>query len=62
MRAMPGLTVLVPADSTELPAMIDWAQAYDGPVYRIVRDAVPDMFPPIHLTPGAVAAAELGPR
>ena len=26
-------------------AMMDWAQAYDGPVYlRLVRDAVPDLF------------------
>lgn len=45
MRAMPDLTVLVPADAAELRAMMDWAQAYDGPVYlRIVRDAVPDLF------------------
>ena len=41
MRAMPDITVLSPADEAELISMMDWAQAYDGPVYlRIVRDAV----------------------
>jgi transketolase len=45
MRAMPDMTVLSPADESELVAMMDWAQAYDGPVYlRIVRDGVPDLF------------------
>ena len=45
MRAMPGMTVLAPADETELLAMMDWAAAYDGPVYlRLARDAVPDLF------------------
>ena len=36
--------------------MMDWAQAYDGPVYlRIVRDAVPDVFDADYsFTPGAV--------
>jgi transketolase len=45
MRAMPDMTVLSPADEVELVAMMEWAQAYDGPVYlRIVRDGVPDLF------------------
>jgi transketolase len=45
MRAMPDMTVLSPADEAELVAMMEWAQAYDGPVYlRIVRDGVPDVF------------------
>jgi len=45
MRAMPDMTVLSPVDEAELVAMMDWAQAYDGPVYlRIVRDGVPDVF------------------
>ena len=45
MRAMPGMTVLAPADETELLAMIDWAAAYEGPVYlRMARDGVPDLF------------------
>jgi len=56
MRAMPDMTVLSPADGNELLAMMDWAQAYEGPVYlRIVRDAVPDVFPSDHaFVPGAV--------
>jgi transketolase len=56
MRAMPDMTVLSPADETELISMMDWAQAYDGPVYlRIVRDAVADVFGADYtFTPGAV--------
>ena len=56
MRAMPDITVLSPADEVELVAMMDWAQAYDGPVYlRIVRDAVPDVFGADYtFRPGAV--------
>ena len=56
MRAMPDMTVLSPADESELVAMMDWAQAYDGPVYlRIVRDGVPDVFDSSYaFTPGAV--------
>ena len=56
MRAMPDMTVLSPADGVELLAMMEWAQAYDGPVYlRIVRDAVPDVFgADFSFTPGAV--------
>ena len=45
MRAMPDMTVLAPADETELLAMMDWAAAYQGPVYlRLARDGVPDLF------------------
>src|SRR3954447_8105298 len=45
MRAMPGMTVLAPADTAELLAMMDWATAHEGPVYlRIARDGVPDLF------------------
>jgi transketolase len=56
MRAMPDMTVLVPADETELLAMMDWATAYRGPVYlRLVRDAVPDIFGRDYtFVPGAV--------
>jgi transketolase len=56
MRAMPGMTVLAPADEHELLSMMDWAQAYDGPVYlRIVRDGVPEIFDSSYnFTPGAV--------
>lgn len=45
MRAMPGMTVLAPADATECAAMVRWATAVDGPVYlRLTRDAGPDVF------------------
>jgi transketolase len=56
MRAMPGITVLAPADETELVAMMDWAQDHHGPVYlRLVRDAVPQVFDPGYtFVPGAV--------
>jgi transketolase len=56
MRAMPDLTVLAPADEAELVAMMDWANATDGPLYlRLVRDAVPDLFGGDYtFTPGAV--------
>lgn len=56
MRAMPDMTVLAPADETELLAMMDWAAAYQGPVYlRLARDGVPDLFDADYaFTPGAV--------
>lgn len=64
MRAMPGMTVLSPADEPELLAMMDWANAYPGPVYlRIVRDAVPDLFAADYtFTPGAVHTLRRGSR
>lgn len=56
MRAMPDMTVVAPADQTELRAVMDWADATAGPVYlRIVRDPVPDIIEPGYtFTPGAV--------
>jgi transketolase len=62
MRAMPDIAVLVPADGVELLAMMDWAQAHDGPVYlRIVRDAVPDILDPGYtFVPGAVYQLRTG--
>lgn len=56
MRAMPGMTVIAPADAVEAEAAIRWAAAYDGPVYlRLARDAVADVFDPGHLfIPGSV--------
>ena len=45
MRAMPGMTVLAPADATECAAAIRWATDTQGPVYlRLARDAGPDLF------------------
>ena len=46
MRAIPGLTVLVPADPTETAQAVRWAAAHDGPVYlRVSRMGVPDVSP-----------------
>ena len=42
MRAMPGMTVLVPGDATECAAMTRWATATTGPVYlRLGREGGP---------------------
>jgi transketolase len=62
MRAMPGMTVLAPADSVEGRAMIDWATDYDGPVYlRLARDPAPEIFAEPHgFEPGAVHALRPG--
>ncbi|MBU8864823.1 transketolase family protein [Paenarthrobacter aromaticivorans] len=56
MRAMPGMTVIAPADAVEAEAAIRWSADYDGPVYlRLARDAVSDLFAPGHVfTPGSV--------
>jgi transketolase len=45
MRAMPGMTVLAPADELECESMIRWATDYHGPVYlRLSREAGPTLF------------------
>jgi transketolase len=56
MRAMPGMTVLAPADEFECAAMIRWATDHVGPVYlRLARDPGPDVFgPDYHFEPGSV--------
>src|SRR3954453_18612885 len=56
MRAMPDMTVLAPADNTELLAMMDWADAFHGPVYlRVGRDPVHAVVDPAYtFVPGAV--------
>jgi transketolase len=39
MRAMPNVTLLSPADGTEVAAMVRWATDHAGPVYlRVARD------------------------
>lgn len=44
MRAIPNMTVLVPADAPQLRAMMRWMAAYDGPVYlRVSRNDVPEV-------------------
>ena len=45
MRAMPGMTVVAPADAIEGEAIIRWATEFQGPVYvRLARDASPNVF------------------
>lgn len=42
MRALPNMTVLVPADGPETEAMTRWAATHEGPVYlRLGRAGVP---------------------
>lgn len=39
LRAMPGMTVIVPADAAETRAAVRWASEHTGPVYlRLARD------------------------
>jgi transketolase len=46
MRAIPNMTVLVPADGIETRKMMNKIVEYDGPVYlRINRHDLPDLFP-----------------
>lgn len=48
MRALPNMTVVVPADATETEAVITWAASYDGPVYiRLGRAKCEDIMPTI---------------
>lgn len=47
MRALPGMTVVDPADATELRAALEAAVAHDGPVYlRGLRGSVARLFDP----------------
>jgi len=47
LRAMKGLTVIVPADPWETAEAIRWAAAHDGPIFiRISRMAVPALARP----------------
>lgn len=46
MRALPGMSVIVPADPAETEQALRWAYTHDGPVYiRISRMAVPAVHP-----------------
>nr|WP_116949040.1 transketolase C-terminal domain-containing protein [Jiangella endophytica] len=46
LRAIPGLTVVVPADPRETEQAIRWAAAHTGPVFvRVSRMPVPDVMP-----------------
>lgn len=44
MRAIPNMTVLVPADAPQLKTMVKWMVDYDGPVYlRVSRNDLPEV-------------------
>lgn len=44
MRAIPNMTVLVPADAPQLRKMMRWMAAYEGPVYlRVSRNDLPEI-------------------
>jgi transketolase len=46
LRAIPGLTVVVPSDPAETAQAIRWAAGHDGPVFvRVSRMGVPDVNP-----------------
>jgi transketolase len=46
LRAIPGLTVVAPADPAETAQAIRWAADHDGPVFvRVSRMGVPDVTP-----------------
>src|SRR5574344_851608 len=45
MSHLPGMTVIVPADSNEINAVVKFAAKFDGPMYiRIPRTNLPDVF------------------
>lgn len=45
MRAIPNMTVIVPADCVETKAVIEYAAKYKGPMYiRLARTSVVDVF------------------
>ncbi len=45
MRAIPNMTVIAPADATEVREVITWAAEYKGPVYvRVSRANLPVIF------------------
>lgn len=44
-RTLANMTVLAPADDTEVKKMMEFANEYEGPVYiRLARDSYPDIF------------------
>ncbi len=48
-RVLPNLPVIAPCDSIETAAAVEWAAAYEGPVFlRLSRVGVPDLLPPGH--------------
>ena len=46
MRAIPAMTVIVPADAVETRKAVEAAAWYDGPVYiRLTREKLPVIYP-----------------
>lgn len=62
MRAMPGITVLSPADAYELRAMLRWMHAHEGPVYlQLMREKYAPIFDDSYsFTPGSSAVLSRG--
>ncbi|CAN7668385.1 transketolase family protein [Pararhizobium sp. LjRoot235] len=49
LRVLPNLPVIAPCDSIETAAAVEWAAAYEGPVFlRLSRVGVPDVLPTGH--------------
>lgn len=49
LRVLPNLPVIAPCDSIETAAAVEWAAAYEGPVFlRLSRVGVPDVLPAGH--------------
>jgi transketolase len=49
MRALPNMTVVVPADAVEAARVVPLLASMVGPVYlRLCRNAIPDVFAPEH--------------
>jgi transketolase len=49
LRVLPNLPVIAPCDSIETAAAVEWAAAFDGPVFlRLSRVGVPDLLPAGH--------------
>lgn len=62
LRAIPGLTVIVPADPAETAQAVRWAAQHDGPVFiRVSRMGVPDVNPAgYEFQPGKAVALREG--
>ncbi|VVB53027.1 1-deoxy-D-xylulose-5-phosphate synthase [uncultured archaeon] len=61
MRAIPGLTVMIPADANETKAMIRYAAETPGPFYiRLSREKTPVLFKEYHHKPSQPFVIEDG--
>jgi len=62
LRAIPGLTVIVPSDPAETGQALRWAAQHDGPVFiRVSRMGVPDVnLPGYEFVPGKAVTLREG--